>query len=42
MAVSIKPEYLRLALAVIVLSVALVMLFRLGVVPDEVYTVARI
>jgi len=40
MAVSIKPEYLRLALAVIVLAVALVMLFRLGVVPDEVYTVA--
>ena len=37
-AVSAKPEYLRLALAVIVLLVALRMLFGLGVVPDEVYT----
>ncbi|MCL6250940.1 sulfite exporter TauE/SafE family protein [Altererythrobacter sp. KTW20L] len=39
MAVAIKPEYLRLGLAAIVLAVAAVMLFRLGVVPDEVYTV---
>lgn len=37
-AVSAKPEYLRLALAAIVLLVALRMLFGLGVVPDEVYT----
>ncbi|MFC3100330.1 sulfite exporter TauE/SafE family protein [Altererythrobacter lauratis] len=37
-AISAKPEYLRLALAVIVLLVALRMLFGLGVVPDEVYT----
>jgi hypothetical protein len=42
MAVAIKPEILRLALAAIVLSVALVMLFRLGVVPDEVFTVSPI
>ncbi|HSG57310.1 MAG TPA: sulfite exporter TauE/SafE family protein, partial [Paracoccaceae bacterium] len=41
-AVSVKAEYLRLALAAIVLGVALVMLFRLGVVPDEVFTVAPI
>ena len=39
-AVSAKPEYLRLALAAIVLAVALRMLFGLGFVPDEVYTVA--
>lgn len=39
-AVSAKPEYLRLALAVIVLLVALRMLFGLGFVPDEVYTVS--
>jgi uncharacterized protein len=39
-AVSVKPEYLRLGLAVIVLAVALRMLFGLGFVPDEVYTVA--
>lgn len=38
-AVSVKPEYLRLALAAIVLAVALRMLFGLGFVPDEVYTV---
>jgi uncharacterized protein len=38
-AVSAKPEYLRLALAAIVLAVALRMLFGLGFVPDEVYTV---
>jgi uncharacterized protein len=42
MALAIKPEYLRLSLAAIVLAVAAVMLFRLGVVPDEVYTVAPI
>ena len=40
MAVSFKPEYLRLALATIVILVALRMLFGLGFVPDEVYTVA--
>jgi uncharacterized protein len=39
-AVSAKPEYLRLGLAVIVLAVALRLLFGLGFVPDEVYTVA--
>lgn len=39
-AVSAKPEYLRLGLAVIVLAVALRMLFGLGFVPDEVYTVS--
>lgn len=39
-AVSVKPEYLRLALATIVILVALRMLFGLGFVPDEVYTVA--
>jgi uncharacterized membrane protein YfcA len=38
-ALSAKPEYLRLALAVIVLLVALRMLIGLGFVPDEVYTV---
>lgn len=35
-----KPEYLRLALAVIVLAIALRMAYGLGVRPDEVYTVA--
>ena len=39
-AISAKPEYLRLGLAVIVLAVALRLLFGLGFVPDEVYTVA--
>jgi hypothetical protein len=34
-----KPEYLRLALAAIVLAVALRMAFGLGVRPDEVYSV---
>ena len=34
-----KPELLRLALAAIVLVIAFVMLFRLGVQPDEVYSV---
>ncbi|MXO72698.1 sulfite exporter TauE/SafE family protein [Alteraurantiacibacter buctensis] len=38
-ALSAKPEYLRLALAAIVLLVALRMLIGLGFVPDEVYTV---
>jgi uncharacterized membrane protein YfcA len=36
---SVKPEYLRLALAAIVLAVALRMAFGLGVRPDEIYTV---
>jgi uncharacterized membrane protein YfcA len=36
---SAKPEYLRLTLAAIVLGVAFVMAWRLGVRPDEVYTV---
>jgi uncharacterized membrane protein YfcA len=40
MAVTIKPEYLRLTLASIVLLVALAMLYRLGVAPEEIYTVA--
>ena len=39
MAVSFKPELLRLALALIVLAVALRMAFGLGIRPDEVYTV---
>ncbi|TIX51290.1 sulfite exporter TauE/SafE family protein [Alteraurantiacibacter aquimixticola] len=39
-ATTVKPEYLRLMLSAIVLAVALVMLWRLGVVPEEVYTVA--
>ena len=34
-----KPEYLRLALAVLVLAVALRMAFGLGIRPDEIYTV---
>ncbi|NVD45422.1 sulfite exporter TauE/SafE family protein [Qipengyuania atrilutea] len=34
-----KPELLRLALAAIVLVIAFIMLFRLGVRPDEVYSV---
>jgi len=38
-ALTAKPEYLRLALAAIVLGVALRMAFGLGVRPDEVYTV---
>jgi len=37
--VSVKPEYLRLALAAIVLTVALRMAFGLGVQPDEIYSV---
>ena len=38
-AVTVKPELLRLALALIVLAVALRMAFGLGYQPDEVYTV---
>jgi len=36
----VKPEWLRLILAGIVLLVALRMLFGLGIQPDEIYTVA--
>lgn len=39
LAVQVKPEVLRLILAIIVLGVALRMAFGLGVRPDEVYTV---
>ncbi|MBN9505688.1 MAG: sulfite exporter TauE/SafE family protein [Altererythrobacter sp.] len=39
LALSAKPELLRLALAIIVLVIALRMAFGLGVRPDEVYTV---
>ena len=39
MSTQVKPEILRLLLAVIVLAVALRMAFGLGVRPDEVYTV---
>jgi len=35
-----RPEYLRLALAVIVLLVALRMALGLGYRPDEIYSVA--
>lgn len=38
-AVAVKPEILRMALALIVLAVALRMAFGLGIRPDEVYTV---
>ena len=38
-ATKLKPELLRLALALIVLAVALRMAFGLGIRPDEVYTV---
>ncbi len=38
-ATTIKPEWLRLMLATIVLVIALRMLMGLGYVPDEVYTV---
>ncbi len=37
-AVSVKPEWLRLMLAVIVLAVALRMAFGLGIRPDEIYS----
>src|SRR5690606_32599678 len=39
LATQVKPESLRVLLAVIVLAVALRMAFGLGVRPDEVYTV---
>jgi len=39
MAQKVKPEMLRLVLAVIVLLIALRMLWGLGVRPDEIYTV---
>ena len=35
----VKPEFLRLILASIVVAIALRMLWGLGVRPDEVYTV---
>jgi uncharacterized protein len=38
-AVTLRPELLRLALALIVLAVAFRMAFGLGIRPDEVYTV---
>jgi uncharacterized membrane protein YfcA len=38
-ALKARPEYLRLALAVLVLLIALRMLYGLGVQPDEIYTV---
>ena len=37
-----KPEYLRLALAALVLLIALRMLYGLGVQPDEIYTVEQL
>ena len=42
MSTQVKPELLRLLLAVIVLAVALRMAFGLGVRPDEVYTVVTL
>jgi uncharacterized membrane protein YfcA len=39
-ALKARPEYLRLALAALVLLIALRMLYGLGVQPDEIYTVA--
>ncbi len=41
-AVKVKPEALRLLLAVIVLLIALRMLYGLGVRPDEIYTVTQL
>lgn len=38
----LKPEWLRLILAAIVLLVALRMLFLLGVQPEEIYTVSQL
>ncbi|WDA41622.1 sulfite exporter TauE/SafE family protein [Erythrobacter sp. BLCC-B19] len=38
-ALKARPEYLRLALAALVLLIALRMLYGLGVQPDEIYTV---
>jgi uncharacterized membrane protein YfcA len=37
-----KPEYLRLALAITVLLVALRLAFGLGYRPDEIYTVTQL
>ena len=39
-ALKARPEYLRLALAALVIVIALRMLYGLGVQPDEIYTVA--
>jgi uncharacterized membrane protein YfcA len=39
-AMKARPEVLRLVLAAIVIGVALQMLYRLGVQPDEIYTVS--
>lgn len=41
-ALKARPEYLRLALATLVLLIALRMLYGLGVAPDEIYTVERL
>ncbi|MCX9147242.1 sulfite exporter TauE/SafE family protein [Erythrobacter sp. WG] len=41
-AMKARPEYLRLALATLVLLIALRMLYGLGVAPDEIYTVERL
>ena len=37
-----KPEYLRLALAATVVAIALIMVWRLTVQPDEIYTVVPV
>jgi uncharacterized membrane protein YfcA len=41
-ALKARPEYLRLALAALVLLIALRMLYGLGVQPDEIYTVEQL
>jgi uncharacterized membrane protein YfcA len=41
-ALNARPEYLRLALATLVLVIALRMLYGLGVAPDEIYTMERL
>ena len=41
-ALKLKPDWLRLALATIVLLVALRMLFGLSIQPDEVYSVVNL
>lgn len=38
----VKPEWLRLILAAIVLLVALRMLYQLGIAPEEIYTVSAL
>ncbi len=38
----VKPEWLRLILAVVVLLVAIIMLYGLTVQPDEIYTVTQL